>query len=187
MWHHPSVAGLRREELTMLQTIERHDTVELGQLLAGAARTIRNVRYCWLVTRAEDGGANPRAMGRMLHDGGEDAWTLSFVTDGRSRKVADMRRDGRVTLIFQHDPEDAYLTLFGKAVLRDSESDIRARWKDAFAVYFPTETDRANAVFAEVAIDRMELWIRGVTPDPFGMKATILQRDKKGEWQVSFR
>jgi general stress protein 26 len=177
----------RREEFVMLQTIERHDTVELGHLLAGAARTIRNVRYCWLVTRAEDGGVNPRAMGRLLHDGGEDAFALRFIADGRSRKVADIRRDSRVTLIFQHDGDDAYMTLFGKAVLHDSPAEVRARWKDAFAVHFPTEADRANATFVEVAVDRMELWIRGVTPEPFGMRATILQRDVSGEWRVSFR
>jgi general stress protein 26 len=163
------------------------DAYEIGRLLAGAASTIKSVRYCWLVTQAEDGGANPRAMGRLLQGDGEDAWTVGFVADGRSRKVADMRRTDRVTLIFQHEGDNAYVTMFGKAVLRDSAAEVRARWKDAYAAYFPTEADRANAVFVEVPVKRMELWIRGVTPEPFGTRATILERDDGDDWRLSFR
>ena len=163
------------------------DAYEIGRLLAGAASTIKSVRYCWLVTEAEDGGANPRAMGRLLQGDGEDAWTIRFVCDGRSRKVADMRRADRVTLIFQHDSDDAYMTLFGKARLRDSAAEVRARWKEAFAAHFPTEADRANAVFVEVPVKRMELWIRGVTPEPFGLQTTVLERDVRGCWRVIAR
>ena len=30
----------------------------------------------------------------------------------------------------------------------------------------------------------MELWIRDVTPEPFGLRATVLERDTNG-WRVS--
>jgi hypothetical protein len=30
----------------------------------------------------------------------------------------------------------------------------------------------------------MELWIRGVTPEPFGLRATALERDADGGWRV---
>lgn len=46
----------------MSRAKDKHDAVEV--LLAGAAKTIGNVRYCWLVTTAGDGGANSRPMGR---------------------------------------------------------------------------------------------------------------------------
>ena len=29
----------------------------------------------------------------------------------------------------------------------------------------------------------MELWIRGVTPEPFGLRATVLERDHGG-WRL---
>jgi hypothetical protein len=29
----------------------------------------------------------------------------------------------------------------------------------------------------------MELWIRGVTPEPFGLRATVLERDAGG-WRL---
>jgi hypothetical protein len=30
----------------------------------------------------------------------------------------------------------------------------------------------------------MELWIRGVTPEPFGMRPTTLERDAGGAWRL---
>ena len=67
----------------MLGAKDKPDAVEV--LLAGAAKTIGSVRYCWLVTAAEDSFANLRPMGRLLHDADEDEWTIRFITDGRSQ------------------------------------------------------------------------------------------------------
>jgi hypothetical protein len=42
----------------------------------------------------------------------------------------------------------------------------------------------ANAAFIEVEIKRMELWIGGVTPEPFGLRPTVLERVSGGEWRL---
>lgn len=165
----------------MSQATDKGDAVEARPLLAGAAKIIKTMRYCWLATAAEAGGANLRPMGWLPHNV-EDDWTIRFVTDGRSRKVSDMRRAGRVTIIFQRETDDAYVTLMGTATLRRA-SEVRQWWKDAYNAYFPSESDRANAVFVEVKVERMELWVRGLTPEPFGMRATILRRDADG-WRA---
>jgi general stress protein 26 len=157
---------------------------EVSRLLAGAAGTVASVRYCWLVTEAEAGGASARPMGRISRSPDENDWTVRFITDGRSRKAREIRRDGRVSLVFQRDAEDAFVTLIGRASLRDDASEVRRRWKEAYNVYFPGETDRANASFVEVAVERMELWIRGVTPEPFGLQVTALERDADGRWRL---
>ena len=117
-------------------------------------------------------------MGRVLSDPGEDEWTIRFVTDGRSQKAAEMRRANEVAILFQHDPDLAFVTLIGKAGLHDNRvRGPRAAGRRAYDVYFPTEADRANAIFVEVGVERMELWIRGVTPEPFGLRATVLERE----------
>ena len=82
----------------------------VGRLLAGAATTITNARYCWLATAAGTRGP--------------------------------------------HNP------------------------------FFLSESDRANAAFLDVKAERMELWIRGVTPEPFGLHATTLERDAVGAWRL---
>ena len=53
-----------------------------------------------------------------------------------------------------------------------------------YDTYFPSAADRANAVFVAVAVARINLWIRGVTPEPFGLRTTILERDAGHGWRV---
>jgi general stress protein 26 len=160
------------------------ETEEVSRLLAGAAKTIAGIRYCWLVTEAESGGFNARPMGRVLTDTGENAWIIRFITDGHSRKTSDLRRAGKVGLIFQHD-DDAFAVLIGQATLIEGASEVRQLWKAAYNAYFPTAADRANAAFAQVDVARMELWIRGVTPEPFGLHPTTLERSAEGVWRLT--
>jgi general stress protein 26 len=167
----------------MLETQTKPDAVDVGPLLAGAAKTMRSARYCWLATGTEAGAPHVRPMGRVLNDPGEDEWKIRFLTDRRSHKAVDMRRASEVSILFQHDPDLAFVTLIGKAALHEDASETRSRWKRAYDVYFPSEADRANAIFVEVEIERMELWIRGVTPEPFGLRATVLERDAEG-WRL---
>jgi general stress protein 26 len=167
----------------MSQATKERDDVEVGRLLAGAAKAVAGVRYCWLVTDAETGVANARPMGRVLSD--EDDWTIRCVTGGRSRKASDIRRAGEVELIFQRDQDDAYVVLSGKAALIERASDVDRLWRATYDAYFPNATERANAAFVEVHVARMELWIRGVTPEPFGLLPSVLERDAGDAWRIS--
>jgi general stress protein 26 len=167
----------------MLETKAKPDAANVTRLLAGASKTMRSARYCWLATTAETGAPQVRPMGRVLNDPGEDEWKIRFLTDGRSRKAADMRRANAVTILFQHDPDLAYVGLIGKAALHEDASETRDRWKPAYDAYLPSEADRASAIFVEVEAERLELWIRGVTPEPFGLRATVLERDVEG-WHL---
>jgi general stress protein 26 len=157
---------------------------EVGRLLDGAAEAVSKVRYCWLMTAGERGHAAPRPMGRLPVDAGEDPWTVRFVTNRRSRKASDIRRDGKVTVLFQHEPDEAYVTLIGTARLKEDASEVDRRWKHGYEVYFP-ERGRADAAFVEIDVERMELWIRGVTPEPYGLVATKLERTAERGWRLA--
>ena len=167
----------------MLETKAKPAAVDVSRLMAGVAKTMRSARYCWLTTATEAGAPHVRPMGRVLNDPGEDEWKIRFLTDGCSQKAADMRRVGQVSIVFQHDPDLAFVALIGKATLHEDAFETRSRWKGAYDVYFPSETDRANAIFVEVEVERMELWIRDVTPEPFGLRATVLERRPDG-WRL---
>lgn len=168
----------------MMSRAEDERTVEVSRLLAGATQTIASVRYCWLATAAATGATNARPMGRLPRDLDEDDWTIRFITDGRSRKASEIRRAGKATVIFQA-ANDAFVTLVGPATLLEEASEVRQRWKSAYDVYFPTDQDRATAALIEVEIQRMELWIRGLTPEPFGFRATTVERDGRGAWRLT--
>jgi general stress protein 26 len=160
------------------------EAVDIGRLLAGAVKTIGSVRNCWLATAGGPAGSSFRPMGRLQRGADDDAWKIRFLTDGRSRKASEMRRKSEVAIIYQHDPDDAFVTLIGKATLLENASEDRKRWKGAYDAYFPSEVDRTNAIFVEVDVERMELWIRGVTPEPFGLQATVLERDGADSWRL---
>ena len=102
------------------------DAIDVSPLLAGAAKTVASARYCWLATATDAGPPRLRPMGRVLGDPGEDEWTIRFLTDGRSHKVGEMRRANEVAIVFQHDPDLAFVTLIGKAALHDKHSEVRS-------------------------------------------------------------
>lgn len=182
---------------------------DFSRLVAGAAKVVARVRYCWLVTETgleASAKANPsdavtasgvapragvtwptavaRPMGRILSDTPEHDWTLRFVTDLRSRKVNEIQHAGTVQLILQDDANEAFVVLGGSAIVLSDESATRQWWRQAYARYFPTEEDRTYAAFVEVKVERMRLWIRGVTPEPFGIHPVELERDGVGNWRA---
>ena len=159
------------------------DPVDL--LLEGAKRTIARARSCWLATASGSESPGLRPMGRLPPEPGDDDWTSRFVTDGRSHKAADIRRAGKAVLVFQQEADEAFVALTGRATLEERESEVRRLWNKAYDPFFPTETDRANAAFLTVEAERLELWIRGVTPEPFGLRTTRLDRDAAGAWRLA--
>ena len=114
-------------------------------------------------------------------DDTRDPFDMTRLLAGAARTIA---RAGEVVLVFQHDADDAYLTLCGRARLHTAPAEVRRRWKAAYDVYFPSEADRTNAAFVAVEVTRMELWIRGVTPEPFGLRPTVLERKAGGAWRL---
>jgi general stress protein 26 len=161
------------------------NAADVDRLLGAAANTIKNSRYCWLLTATAEGGIRSRPMGRVPRDPDEDAWTFRFLTDGRSPKVADMRRSGHASIIFQDAPDDAYVALAGSASLAESKPEIRRRWTPAYDAYFPAGPDRSDAVFVTIDVARIELWVRGVTQEPFGLRTTVLERDAARVWRLT--
>ncbi len=159
------------------------DATDANRLSRAAAEKIKGIRFCWLIT-ADDGSLRPRPMGRIPRDPDEDEWTLRFITDGNSPKVADIRRDDQVSVVFQHAAEDVYVALTGKASLAEGKPEIRRRWTTAYDSFFPDGPDRSSAIFLTVAVARVELWIRGATPEPFGLRTTIIERDAADGWRL---
>jgi general stress protein 26 len=155
---------------------------DVSHLLDAAADTVGRVRYCWLITDAGGGVARTRPMGPLPGDPGDDPWLMRFLTSGHSPKAADMRREPKVSVIFDDDPHDAYVSVAGRARLIEDKSEIHRRWSRRFETYFPEGPD-SGAVFVTVDVDLIELWIKDVTPEPFGLKTTVLERDEGRCWR----
>jgi hypothetical protein len=55
------------------------------------------------------------------------------LTEGRLRKAADMR----LMILFQHDPDRAFMALAAGLRFHDGASEVCAPWKRAYDNYFP--------------------------------------------------
>ena len=165
----------------MMRAQSEHESA-VSRLLAGAARTIASVRYCWLLTGPPTGWLSARPMGRMQCDLEADDWRFRLVADGRSRKVRELRLTGQAAAVVQHGDE-AFVTLTGILALRMEPEAARQLLKSSFELYFPSPEDRAHAAVSEIDTRRMDLWIRGVTPEPFGIYPVRIERDAARSWR----
>jgi general stress protein 26 len=154
---------------------------DIQTMLAATARVIAGERSCWLVTRDHRGLPFARPMGALPIDPPSVDWTLRFLVDRRSGKSSDVAAEPRVTVLYQR-ADEAYVSLMGSARLVTQVTEIASRWQPAYDKYFPPGGQRENVAFVEVEVAAMHLWIREVTPEPFGMRTTELTRDASGAW-----
>jgi general stress protein 26 len=150
------------------------------EMLEGATTVIRHARFCWLVTENSDSNPAVRPMGQILE--ADELLQVRFITDSRSRKAAEIWNNGRVQLLFSSESADAFVILAGDARIVTNREAIAARWKESYGRYFRTAEDRLHAAFIEVRPRALKLWIRGVTPEPFGSRPTVLTRMGRCEW-----
>ena len=166
----------------MSMTME-HQT-QITRLLAVARATIATVRYCWVCTCAEEGGANARAVRSFAGAAGSDEWTRRFLSRHGARKVAEIRRDPRVTLAYQDHDGGVFVALVGRASPGDDKTEVRGLWQSGVSAPFPDGFAEANMIVVNVEVDRIEIHARGVTAEPFGHGRTLIER-VAGGWSFA--
>jgi general stress protein 26 len=154
---------------------------DVARLLGAAQAAIAEVRYCWVVTPARDGGAHARVVKAFPNDHGEAWWTRWFLTRRLARKTAEIRDAGRVTLAFQHNSENAYVSITGPAELIEAHSAVESRLQQ---VDDPDGALRGQLIAVRVDADYLEVHIRSVTAEPWGHGRTSLERSREGVWRL---
>src|SRR5215472_14909748 len=160
----------------MTSTAMEAGSAPAERFLAAATAAMEKARYCWAMTVAEDGSVNARAMGPQKSPTSEDPFGILFLTRRSSRKALEIGRTGRLSAVYQHDADDSYVTLIGRGVIIADRALLRARWQPAWNQLFPAGADDETAIFVQLEADHIELWVRGVTPEPFGTRGAILER-----------
>ena len=153
------------------------------QFLAAARETVAAVPVCWLATRSLEGGTNARAVRSSAGPPGSDEWTRRFLVRRSSRKVAEMRAAPLVTLAFQNPSGDRYIGLGGRATIIEDVAEMRTLWSSDLDRHFPPGFADANMIVIQVEVERIEVHVRGLTPEPFGHGRTLLERQPAGSWR----
>jgi general stress protein 26 len=156
------------------------EQTHVERLLEAAQRTMAEVRWCWVATPAGSGHVNARVVKAFPNGDGEDLWTRWFLTMRTGRKAAEICDAGRVTLAYQHDSGNAYVTLAGPAEIIDDPSAVDGRLTQ---VDDPDGRLSGKLVAVRVAADHLEVHVRGITAEPWGHGRTLLERGRNGAWR----
>jgi general stress protein 26 len=100
-----------------------------------------------------------------------------------SRKVAEISAAPLVTLAYQHASGDRYIALIGRATIIEDIAEMRSLWSGERDKHFPPGFADANMIVIRVDVERIEVHVRGLTPEPFGTGRTLLERQSTGTWR----
>jgi general stress protein 26 len=134
-------------------------------LIDAARRVMEAARYCAVITVGDEGRPQARAIDAFPPDADMAVW---FATNPKSRKVAQIERDPRVTLYYfdSREPDRGYVTLFGRARLVNDKAEKAKRWKPGWEVFWPDRD--AGYLLVEVSPERIEVSSpsQGIGSDP---------------------
>lgn len=171
---------VRRLALRLRRWARGRARTGVGPVLGAARATMRRVRYCVLATAGDD-GVDARAL--QPFPPAEDL-TVWMGTSPRSRKVAQLRRDPRATLVYEDDGRGACVVLAGRAEIVDALEERSRRFMALHWAFFPDGPAGDDYVLLRFVPERVEVWDSGrrITPEPFGLRAARLVR-QDGAWR----
>ena len=153
--------------------------MDTERLLSLARQLVDGATYCVGATVAEDGGANARILQPLKV---REDWEVNVLTNLGCRKVREVERSGRLTLLYQSEVGRSYACLSGPAEVVEDRELKRAIWSPAADRFNPTGPEDPATVFLRLRTERIELFSvsGGVTPEPEGYSAGVLVRDGGG-------
>jgi len=167
-------------------TTTRSETAstDVERLLAAARATLAEMTHCWVMTPTASDGIHARVVEPIAAAPDDGDWIISFATSARSRKATEIERAGRLTLGYERHSDHSYVALYARAALVVERSAIRARWCEAWQPYFPGGPEDPNLIIVRLAVDRIEVCVPGVSPEPFGSRYVAAARDAAGAWTI---
>ena len=157
--------------------------MDVDHLLQLARKLIDELTFCVAATQAEDGGVSARIIQPLPL---QDDWTVNAITNRRCRKVREIERTGRMTLLYDHDRDKSYVSLAGRATIVEDVELKRAIWKPGHYRWNPKGPEDPDTVFMRLVTERIEIWsaVHAVLPPPEGYSAAVLLRHGEG-WRYS--
>ena len=153
-----------------------HDPTPDRERIHAAAMDVMNAaRYCTLVTVGLNG--HPQARVVDPHVAGDRS--LWVATNPRSRKVGEIKRDARVTLLCLDAAKGEYVTVQGRAKPVNDASVKAARWKADWQPFYKEGHAGEDFMLFEVRPSRFEVSAPrlGMANDPDTWRPVILEMD----------
>lgn len=135
-----------------LPAFAQQPTFSRDALISAAREIMTTTRYCALITTGRNGRAQARTMDAFTPEADMTVW---LATNPRSRKVAEIRRNPKVTLYYFDRESAAYVTIYGTARLVTEKAEKARRWKDDWKAFYP-DRDKSYLLI-KVTPERLEV------------------------------
>ena len=148
------------------------EATKQARILEIGRRVMAAARFCTMVTVGADGAAQARIVDPLEPD---ERFAVYVATNPRSRKVAEIQADPRVTLLYFDRERSAYVTIVGRAVeVRGAEK--AGQRKPEWRQFFPAEKPDAYLLY-RIVPTRVELVSAadGLGGDPLTWKPEIVE------------
>lgn len=146
---------------------------ERAKLITVAKDVIQKARYCTFVTSGDDGYPQARVVDPFAP---EEDLTVWLATNPITRKVAQIKQNSQVSLLYFDRASLSYVTLLGKAELIDDPAEKAKRWKEDWAAFYKDKNRGADYLLIRVKPRRLELVspAQGFAGDPQTWRPAIL-------------
>jgi len=146
-------------------------TPDRDRTLAVARRIMIAARFCTLVTIGDLGQPQARVVDPLEPD---EAFAIYIATNPRSRKVAEIGKDPRVTLLYFNPARSAYVTVIGRATEVPNAEKTSHRKKD-WDTFFPAKNPQTYTLY-RIVPSRLEVVSEkdGLSGDPVTWRPEIV-------------
>jgi general stress protein 26 len=139
-----------------------------------AARTIMaDARYATLITLDRTGHPQARVVDPFAP---EEDLAIWIATNARTRKVAQIEADPRVTLTYSDPGRQSYVTVLGTATLVRDPAEKGKRWKPEWEGFYEDRNKGDDYLLIRVTPERLEVVsVRlGMANDPVTWRPVIV-------------
>lgn len=144
-----------------------------AQVIAAAKDIMQSARYSTLVTIGEDGHPQARIVDPFVPEADFTVW---IATNRFTRKVTEIGRDPRVTLLYFNAAAAEYVTVLGAATLVADSSEKARHWKEEWVAYYKDGPRGDDYLLIRVRPTRLEVVSprHGLVNDPKTWRPVLL-------------
>lgn len=125
-----------------------------ADVIAAAKDVMQTARYSTLITIGDDGQPQARIVDPFVP---EADFTIWIATNPLTRKVTDIRRDPRVTLLYFNAAASEYVTVLGTATLVADSTEKARHWKKDWASFYKDGPHGEGYLLIRVRPTRLEV------------------------------
>lgn len=147
------------------------------RVLEVARQVMNAARFCTMITLGDLGAPQARVVDPLEPD---SRFVVYIATNPKSRKVAEIRKDPRVTLLYFDSGRSAYVTLIGRAALVEGAEKTGHRKPD-WEAFFPASKPEAYTLY-RIVPTRVEVVSAkdGLSGDPATWRPEIVEMKMEG-------